>query len=402
MIPRGAAILAIFALGCGSSSTPGVESEPPRDDGPPAAAAWTGDWAPPAGIPIPPFGTAEDPMAGCPAVETASQPSLSGLSDLPAGTVVEITGGPHSARDAIIGGEGTAECPIVVRGSSAEAKTVVHGNAGIVGSYVLVENMDFDLTTASRGMGISGDHLVFRHSDVHGFRPGDHSTVVYVVNSTDVVLFDLHIWDNGDFTFVGEEDVHGVGAGQTHRMWVVDSHIHRNRGDSIQLGHQADNTLGDFYIGRNNMYDNGENSVDIKEASNVVISQNDLHDPPPGDRPIVVLHDCPINAAVIYNTVHDGVVGVNTASLESNCDDDRPVSIFVLRNTFQSISDTAISSWGSGKRYYVTGNTFTAVGTPVDISGSESGSIISEGEEGLADAFNAFQAIYGIDISSPQ
>ena len=55
-----------------------------------------------------------------------------------------------------------------VRGSSANARTVVNGNVGIVGSYVIVENMDFDLRTAARGMGISGDHLGEHHAHGRG------------------------------------------------------------------------------------------------------------------------------------------------------------------------------------------------------------------------------------------
>jgi len=359
-----------------------------------------GDWMPPVGIPAPGFGIEVDPGAGCPTRSSRTQGDLSGLSDLPAGTVVEITGGPHTASRLVIGGTGTAACPIIVRGPTAAAKTIIEGYADIRGSYVVVENLDFDLSSASEGISLAGDHLAFRHSDAHGFRPGHNSTVVFVDNSSDVVLYDLHVWDNGDFAFVGEQDVHGVGASVTHRMWVVDSLIHRNRGDSIQLGHQADNTLGDFYIGRNDMYDNGENSVDIKEASNVVISQNDLHDPPDG-YPIVVLHDCPINAAVIYNTVHSAGVGVNTASLEANCDDDVPIDIFVLRNTFRNISDTAVQSWGTGKRYFITGNTFESVALPVDVDPAEPGSTVSAAEDGLTAAFAAFQSVYGIDISAP-
>jgi hypothetical protein len=392
---RSVLLAGLVAAGC-SGQGPGTT---PTDAGE-APGAGDGSWSPPIAIPAPPFGLADDPTAGCASRTARSQADLTGLASLAAGTVVEIAGGPHAASNLVLGGTGTAECPIVVRGPSAAAKAVIQGSASLVGSYVVFENLDFDLATAAEGISLSGDHLVLRRSDAHGYRPGRNSTVIFAQGSTDVVLYDLHVWDNGDFSYVGEQDVHGVGATTTHRMWIVDSRIHRNRGDAIQLGHQAANTLGDFYIGRNDLYDNGENSVDIKEASNVVVSQNELHDPPAG-YPTVVLHDCPINAAVIYNTVHDAEVGVNTASLEDNCADDLPVSIFVLKNSFRTISDTAVQSWGSGKRYYVTGNAFTSVGTAVDVSPAEPGSILAEGDEGLADAFAAFTAIYGLDISTP-
>ena len=54
-----------------------------------------------------------------------------------------------------------------------------------------------------------------------------------------------------------------------------------------------------------------------------------------------------------------------------------------------------------GKRYFVTGNTFTAVGTALEIDPREAGSIVSEASDGLTEAIAAFEAIYGVDIGGP-
>ena len=54
------------------------------------------------------------------------------------------------------------------------------------------------------------------------------------------------------------------------------------------------------------------------------------------------------------------------ASLEAACDSHVPVSLFVVRNQFHDLAENAVQAWGSGKVYYISGNTFSTVGTPVD------------------------------------
>jgi hypothetical protein len=297
----------------------------------------------------------------------------------------------------IIGGDGTPCQPIIVRGATEGTRTTLQGSVGIMGSYVIVEHLDVDLSTDENDqVGVSSsDHVAFRHSEIRDLDI-DHNTTVFFVGSSDhVVILGNHIHDNGDFGTGGEIDVHGIGARDSWDLWIVDNHIHHNRGDGMQFGHQAGNTLGRIYVGRNDIHDNGENSVDIKEASNVIVSENTLHGEPEGN---VVFHDCPVGAALIYNEVYDAAYGVSMASLESNCDDELPVSLFVLQNDFHDISGNAIQGWGSGKRYYVAGNSFASVGERVGIDIPGSGSRISEDDAALEDGFAAFEALYGLDI----
>jgi hypothetical protein len=126
-----------------------------------------------------------------------------------------------------------------------------------------------------------------------------------------------------------------------------------------------------------------------------VISENRLHDEPQGP---VVLHDCPVNAAVLDNEVYGAGYGVSMASLESACDGERPVTLFVLRNRFHDIPGRGVEAWGAGKRYFVAGNTFTSVSTPVDITLPGTGSRISVDTSALADGLAAFELTYGISI----
>src|SRR5678816_656708 len=244
-------------------------------------------------------------------------------------------------------------------------------------------------------MCIRDSHIAVRASAVHRFRPGSFSTTVAIGGSSNIVLYDDRIYDNGDFAVTGEMDVHGVGAHDTFGLWIVDSVLYSNRGDSFQAGHKAANTVGDIYIGRNDMSAEGENCVDIKEASNVVVSQNILHTSSPYSQGAVVFHDCPLNAAAIFNEFYDRPYGQSMASLEDVCASHRPVQLFSIRNTFHDIPGAAIQGWGSGKRYYVAGNSFTSVGARISIDNADPASVISEGDAGLQAANDAFFTVYG-------
>ncbi|HMR79609.1 MAG TPA: right-handed parallel beta-helix repeat-containing protein [Polyangiaceae bacterium] len=364
------------------------------------SAASGGAWVAPVGVPYPDFGVNET-AEGCTACTMKQQSNLDGLANLAPGSVIELSGGPFVGGKLEISGDGTADKPIFVRGPSAGNRVVIQRETTIRGSYLIVENIDFDLSKLSSGMSIeNADHVALRHSEVHGYDPGKFSTALYLGQSNDIVLLGNSVHDNGDFNFVGEQDVHGIGGGNIHRVWIVDNTLYKNRGDSAQFGHQAGNTSSDIFIGRNDIYGDGENCVDIKETSNVVVSENALHQTAFG-APLVVFHDCPVNAALIYNELYDTAVGVSMASLESACDGYRPVQQFVIRNAFKNVTDTAVSGWGSGKMHFVSGNTFSAVATPIDLSSVASGAVVAEDDTDLAKALAAFKTTYGIDITTP-
>jgi hypothetical protein len=350
---------------------------------------------PAVGVPRPEFGLEETVEASCSGCTLRRQTDLSALDNLAAGTIVQLEGGPLDARGGLeVNAAGTKERPVFIRGADPRRPTRIRGPLRFRGSYLVVENLDFDLAGTPGGLRIQGHHIVLRQSAVHGFRPGRNSTALYVRQSEDVVVRHTSVYDNGDFTQPGEQDVHGIGAGETRRLWVLDSHLYRNRGDAIQIGHRAANTVGPVYIARNDMHENGENSIDIKEASDVVISENRLHHEPPGN-PVVVLHYCPVNAAVIANDIEDAEVGVSVASLLRSCEPRAPIDVFVLGNAFRRVSKRAIEGWGSGKRYHVAGNCFEDVGLRIKVQNAQPGSLLAEGADEMARALEALGRTHG-------
>jgi hypothetical protein len=341
-------------------------------------------WQPPRGIPTPAFGIDETAQNHCDNCNLRTQSNLDDLDDIPPGSIIEIAPGDYDGGNLVIGGSGTAAQPIFVRGKEADSRPRIMQATTISGSYIIVENIEFDFSHEDRNLTIEGDHIALRHSEVHDFYPGHHSTTVFISDSTDIVIYADHIHDNGDFTFSGEQDVHGIGAWGAHRVWVVDSHLHHNRGDSIQLGHRAGNALGDFYIGRNLMHDDGENRVDIKETSNVVITENRFYNPTEG-YPHIVLHDCPENAAVLYNEF-EGDTGIQSGSLEDACNSRTPISLFMIGNQLD-----LIDGWGTGKNYFICGNSGS-----VDIDNPGPESVLTSTDD--ARCFDAFYKAYGINL----
>lgn len=353
-------------------------------------------WMTPRGLPTPEFGVEETVDATCGELTSRAFTDVDDLEDLPAGSIVEIPAGTYEASRIVISGAGTPCQPIFVRGAEG-ATPVLRAEVRIAGSYIIVEGLDIDLSAnENHRVGFEDtDHAVLRHSEVHGLDIRRNTTVVFLSGASHTVIWNNHIHDNGDFAASGEIDVHGIGAGGSWDIWIVDNHIHHNRGDGMQFGHRAGNTLGRIYVGRNDIHDNGENSVDIKEASDVIVSENVLHDDTAGN---VVFHDCPLNAALIYNEVSGSDFGVSLPSLEDACAGELPVSLFVLGNSFDDARQ-AIQGWGSGKRYFIAANEFgSGVDEAIAVDPISGESAVSEDESAFEAGAAAFQAYYGRDI----
>jgi putative heme iron utilization protein len=380
----------------GSEGSDGSDGSGAESDG----SSDTGDgddpvgWRPPIGIPVPEFGIDDD--CGNNRVITTSDTAA--LTEIPAGTTIELEGGPYSGDALTISGQGTADAPICVRSKDPNKPVVLTFDVAVSGRYLILEYLEFDQGLGDRAVSVTGDHIAVRHSEIHGFRPGHFSTTFYVYAAEHVVLYDSEIHDNGDFGIVGEHDVHGIGGSSVRELWIVDNHLHHNRGDSIQFGHQAGNVSSNIYVGRNQIHDDGENCIDIKETSNVVASENDLH--AAGGEVAIVFHDCPINAAAIYNEIHDTGVGVSLPSLEDACLPHTPIELFVTRNEFSSLT-VGVEAWNTGKRYLIAGNAFASVGSPLEVENASPDSIVSVDDDRVDEVFAAFEAVYGIDISEP-
>ncbi len=219
------------------------------------------------------------------------------FAQLPAGSVMEVHGGPYTfdpgwTRMTM---NGSQDQPVFVRGINSGGKQVqlvrnLTGSTNIVnlrleGQYYIFENLDF-----YRGIypEIEDEiidnphHIAFRHLEVHGDGVNQVQGGVALSSgaANDVVIYNNHIHHN---IRVNNADLHGTSASAgAERVWILNNEIHHNSGDAFQACHLCSVESGSkpprfIYIGGNVMYADRENGVDLKTIRDVIVSQNRIY-----------------------------------------------------------------------------------------------------------------------------
>jgi len=296
---------------------------------------------------------------------TPDQPRVTFPTALSAGSVVELHGGPYTAYKWYLTAEGTAEAPVFFRGGNQTDKPVLDGTIVVeAGQYVIFENLLVQghhrgITLASSSGALH--HAAVRHCELAGTAALDDGACIAISGGSsapreDIVVYNNHIHHQGDSEADTEIDRHAVNIIQyATDVWVVDNHLHHSQGDSFQVGHNGNFTAHDLYIGRNLMHDDRENAVDIKEADDVIISQNTMYGyditGSHSHGSVVSVHYGPENVWLLNNHIYDGVTGI--------IDADGLTSMYVLGNVIHDV-EVGLKSWNSATRHVV-GNTITNV-----------------------------------------
>ncbi len=355
-------------------------------------------YEPPIGIPAPAFGIEQthymyagqdgysdagngpythyvDNTAGCTdsSNDNGSQelPRCTVPSTLSAGSVVEIHGGPYTSGNSKLLWQlnGTANQPVFIRGIDSDTrpeftgKTVqLRGTYGIV-EYIEVNKGDVEFPGPS-------DHIALRHSHIH-HHPGTGS-IVDNGDGTFIVIYNNEINNNGIIPSV--KDRHGVySGGGTHHVWILDNHIHHNSGDAIQFCHGCvggGNGPASVFIGRNNMHDDEENAIDLKEfIGPVIISENSIRNYLPsaesnGDAIRINDEGAQGDVWLLYNNISNSSLGIEPSSSKA--------MVYIIGNVLHDIHRAAIG-WDAD---YVINNTVYDVKDAIR-SGETKSNIIS-------------------------
>ena len=387
------------------------------------------EWTPPMGIPDPGFGittthqmysdpattydfglgpvpypaTANGPythyvdVGGAAATDTGNpfgsplKPRKTIPLNLPAGSVVEIHGGPYSQGtfngNAYIGvcGIGTATRPIFVRGVSAAMRPTFSRNVTVFGSHLILENINFNATNIGVRADLSpgaadSDHLVFRHLIMAGNSiASGFSTAIGGIGAwndpnkpkvANVVVWDNTISDYGDWhQSAAENDYIGVSVDgyNASDVWILDNTISHMGGDSVRVGSNPVAayplyTSHRVYVGRNLLYENHENALDIKGIFDVVVSQNQMYgfSPSTSDPGAAIpIHYGCSNVWIVANKIHHSAVGIA-------CSD--AGEVYVVGNTFGDLGD-GIRFWSNAEIHMV-GNTFVRFGLGINNNGN--------------------------------
>lgn len=224
---------------------------------------------------------------------------------LPAGSVVEIHGTyakRHSGNGQEIRSLGTEAQPVFIRGQEDAIPTLT-GMWGVWGEWLFMENLRFALDPSynasklnrclflqPRTTTVDLDHIAIRNVEFTG---GTSSGAVQldakITNtapavSRDIVFYRVHSHHNGGAPLASptdDQDLHGITMNaRLHNVWVLDSEFDHNSGDGIQINGGANNqaNLTNIYLGRNNSHHNKQYGFWVKEAQDVIISENKLHD----------------------------------------------------------------------------------------------------------------------------
>gem|GEM_PF-2736594 len=309
-----------------------------------------------------------------------------------AGAYVEVHGGPYTwdsgDKELDLNFQNcTANAVCWFRGENGNNKPDIAGSIELKGSYVILENLKIINEARLRVGGdasVNGsplaqaDHITVRNSDFIGlgtYRPGNGALINIRGESgsivSDIVLHKNVIKNSDNVEYartVAEDDNHGILPGQyINRVWILDSFIHDNAGDGIQIS--GNNSYGqarsnNVYIGRNSIYNNGENAIDIKSGTNIIISENNMYqykDSAGSDGTAIVIQqeggDGSENVWTLFNEVHDSTVALRV--------EETSAPIYAIGNVFHSLNGTqhAVYSRTRGAKLTLVDNTISGFPT---------------------------------------
>lgn len=409
------AAASLFALGCGSaaaddsSSTDedasaatsvgpstdsgeatgvdGSDGESGESGGPidPPGSTW------PIGIPVPGFGVDEVPGPVTIVVDEANPLP----NPIPAGAVIEIRGtyGVGHTSPNTVECAGTIDAPAFIVGGE---DNLVTGGWEVRGSYCILDGLNFG--PASVVIIAPADHIALRNSDIagNGIDSGGTGVVSWVEGATarDIVLIGNTIHDGGSVEADFDQDVHGIAIGpNVDHVWVIRNEMARNSGDGIQInaGDGKHATLHHVWVGHNVSHDNKQTGFWVKQAQDVVFSQNAAYGHRPGNSSpgaCMGFQYGPERVWMIFNYLFDCEIGI---ALVSDFGSDDGLDSFIVGNVIYDIQDLdgsfdEGSAWRDaaimlvgGTNRYVVHNTIHDVVSGIRTTGTPGSSLLVSG-----------------------
>lgn len=219
--------------------------------------------------------------------------------------------------------------------------------------YWVVEGFDIDVRKQPRFAVIfEGDTegSVLRDAHVHDGTLGGGVTTFGGAHGVTLEGNNIH-----DFHKKPRGDSHGVVVQATSRdITLRDNDIHDNSGDSVQClkpDRPGLTPARGLLVEKNRLYSNGENAVDIKTCSDVVIRDNDMHDfrkSATSAGEAVVVHYSARNVRVVDNRIASAGRGISIGGVKDG-HQPNPTAVEVKGNRISDIAKTGGSD-GTGIR----------------------------------------------------
>jgi len=211
---------------------------------------------------------------------------------IPAGSVVEIHG-QYNDSGTTYTAQGTSTSPVFIRSASYAGRSKITGGWTLAGRYLIVENLWFaPLNSTQSDFGVNiyegSDHIAIRNCEFSGNnqRAGGIGVGSWGYSGSGsasyIVVDNCYIHDLGGAFVAGvDTDAHGVTInGSVDHFWLTNSEMTNCAGDGIQIEAQSGRRakIHHIYVGRNRSHHNKQSGMWIKNATDVIFSENDIWD----------------------------------------------------------------------------------------------------------------------------
>ncbi|MBT8340180.1 MAG: fibronectin type III domain-containing protein [Desulfatitalea sp.] len=276
-------------------------------------------------------------------------------SPIPAGSVVVIEGVydvDHEINPITI--NGTVDNPVFIRGVDANNPGIITDKWVVNGSYYVIEYINGDWAADSYNGKIvlqNGDHGVVRHGDFKGDDLSCIGGVHIYPGSSEHVIFNNRIHHSGNWQDSGDPDCLGTRiTADAHDIWYLDNLYAYNSGDAMQINAQGggNSATHHIYVGRNTAHHNKQAGFWVKEAMDVIFSENTVFAHRPSDSSMgdgLGFQYGPEYVWFLFNHVFDTDSGIRMASDSGGTG----MNHFVIGNILHDIhkigSYTTSNSW---------------------------------------------------------
>ncbi len=313
------------------------------------------------------------------------------------GSYVELNG-DHGTAQYQVEFKCTAQAPCWLKGTPGSNSLVSSGYLRIVdASYLFVDGLNFDGGT-NGAISIIGNshHIAIRNSRVtNRLQPNGAGAGIGVTPGIgklveNIVLYGNYLHTLGDWTVDRDLDFHGFGidmwgrdsTAELRNVWILNNYCKHLSGDCVQVnaGNWTDSQkyLHHVYIGHNESEQNRQSGFWIKQASDVIISQNKSHGSAGNGSAnagsAAGMQYPKDNVWFIFNELYDSVYGIRQSDTSTAGD------IYIIGNLIYNIrpkspnydpsnawaEGTAIALWHGNSNRYIIDNTIHGVNDGVN------------------------------------
>lgn len=304
---------------------------------------------------------------------TPSSPRKTIPYPVPAGSYVVVKGDYHYVQNDIkLRGEGNGEIwvagksgPVWVVGDSENKAEITGKKLLISGSYVYLENFYFHSSgTVQLGSYVAGsqvDHILIRNSEMKGEVDVTGGVLISTVGLVGEPAKDIIIYNNkahriGPLDSDVDIDARGCSIqAYTSNMWVLDNEFSESSaGLQVEAGSIAlQATTHHIYIGRNHVYNVAQAGLAVKNALDIVFSENIVHDiidTPWSPSKGIGFQYAPDRVWILYNKIYNVYTGVRGGS-DNGGAGTIGKSVFIIGNLIKNITidGTAYNGATEGK-----------------------------------------------------